>query len=402
MSNIQFQNYPNAFNDIPGQVKIRQNTVETYAYKNVPQRRVLVNVNPSSAIATNILQGAQIDYRLESGVIDRIGGAGVQLRVAYSNTSGANCVIAIPEAWLANVQIYSNNGFTLLYQHVNEVEQFLINSVTLSRNEHENTAAYRGTLAAYATGTLTIANNQSGYLFVNIAPLFWKSIHLRPYSVERQLLVRLTFNPAFANISSGSMTTTEAVLRVSGYEESDAQKKMILSKAMLPKNVFYYAPQRHIKTQTLAASSTYTIRLSGIHGMCNQLFFVLRAVANIGSPSNEFSFARASSFEILDESGVSQTGFTPVTESDMIMQYGHQYDNIFINNTNAHVWSFSQTPVADLKHGTSNGSFFFNGFASLRFTTSSTFTPGSYQFMCVALCNENLRVVKGNVSTTRS
>jgi hypothetical protein len=139
------------------------------------------------------------------------------------------------------------------------------------------------------------------------------------------MLVRLTFNPASANISSGSMTTTEAVLRISGYEESDSQKKLILSKINLPKNLFYYAPQRHVETQTLASSSTYTIRLSGIHGMCNQLFFVLRSTANIGSPSNEFSFARVSTFEILDESGVSQTRFSPIDTSDMIMQYAHQY-----------------------------------------------------------------------------
>jgi hypothetical protein len=198
------------------------------------------------------------------------------------------------------------------------------------------------------------------------------------------------------------MTTTEAVLRISGYEESDAQKKLVLSKVNLPKNFFYYAPQRHIETQTLAASSTYTIRLSGIHGMCNQLFFVLRSTANIGSPSNEFSFARVSTFEILDESGVSQNGFSPIDISDMVMQYSHAYDNTFINNTNAHVYSFPQAPIQDLKHGSCNGSMWFNGFCSLRFTTSSTFTPGAYQFMCVALCNENLRVVKGNISTTRS
>jgi hypothetical protein len=50
---------------------------------------------------------------------------------------------------IQQVQIYSNNGSTLLYQHVNEVEQYLINCVTTSRNEHENSAAYHLTSAAY-------------------------------------------------------------------------------------------------------------------------------------------------------------------------------------------------------------------------------------------------------------
>jgi hypothetical protein len=112
MANIQLRDYPNAFNDLPLQAKIGNNTVETYAYKNVPQRRVIVNVNPTTAIAFNILQGAQIDYRLESGILDRIGGAGVQLRIAYSNTSGVVCVISTTDNFIQQVQIYSNNGST--------------------------------------------------------------------------------------------------------------------------------------------------------------------------------------------------------------------------------------------------------------------------------------------------
>jgi hypothetical protein len=94
--------------------------------------------------------------------------------------------------------------------------------------------------------------------------------------------------------------------------------------------------------------------------------------------NNEFSFARASSFEILDESDISQTSFSPITEEDIIMKYTHVYDNTFINNTHAYVWSFS--PIQDLKYDTSNGSIWFNGFCSLRFTISSTFILGAYQW----------------------
>jgi hypothetical protein len=34
-------------------------------------------------------------------------------------------------------------------------------------------------------------------------------------------------------------------------------------------------------------------------------------------------------------------GSALVTDSDMIMNYAHQYDNLYIGNTNANVWSFS-------------------------------------------------------------
>ena len=402
MSNLNLVNYPNSYNDLPSQVKIGNQTVETYAYKNTPQRKVVCTVNPTTAISSNILNGSQIDFRIESGLCDRISGVGVQLRVAYNNTSGANCVVAIPEAWLANIQIYSNNGSTLLYQHTNEVEQYLINCVTLSRNEHENSAAIRGTSANYATGVLTVPNGQSGYLYVNIAPLFFKSLHLRPYSIDGQFLIRLTFNSGASNISSGSWTTNEAVLRVTGFEEPEGQKKMVLSRAMLPKNFFYYAPQRHIETMTLAANSQYTIRMSGLQGYANQIFFILRSTANINSPNNHFSFARVKNFELLDESNVSIVGFNPIEIEDMLISYGHQYDNLFLLNTNAHVWSFSQSPIGDLKLGTCNGGHFFNGFNSIRFTTRSDLVGGAYQIQIIALCNESMKVNRSVVSTTRS
>jgi hypothetical protein len=55
------------------------------------------------------------------------------------------------------------------------------------------------------------------------------------------------------------MTTTEAVLRISGYKEPEAQRKMILSKAIISKNFFYFAPQQHLETLTLAVSASYTV-----------------------------------------------------------------------------------------------------------------------------------------------
>jgi hypothetical protein len=142
--------------------------------------------------------------------------------------------------------------------------------------------------------------------------------------------------------------------------------------------------------------------MSGIQGYANQLFFGIRSTANINSPGNQFSFVKVASFELLDESNVNIVGFTPITESDMILQYAHQYDKLFKNNTNSHVWSFSQTPVADLKYGSCNGGHFFNGFNSIKFTTKSTLVGGSYQLVVIALCSENLRINKAHVTFTRS
>jgi hypothetical protein len=132
------------------------------------------------------------------------------------------------------------------------------------------------------------------------------------------------------------------------------------------------------------------------------LFFALKSSSNINSPGNQFSFVKVASFELLDEFNVFIVEYTPITESDMILQYRYQYDNLFIYNTNSHVWSFSQTPVADLKYGSCNGGHFFNDFNLIKFTTKSTLVGGSYQLIVIALCSENLRINKAHVTSTRS
>lgn len=402
MSDILIQDYPNAMNDVAHQVQIGNNKVESFSFKNVPQRRSVVTINPTTSISSNILAGAQIDFRVENCVDRFSGGNAVYLRVAYNNTSGANCVIAPAECQIGLIQIYSNNGSNLLYQQQNNSESYVANNIVTSRTEHEGIAALKLTSAAYATGVVTISNAQTGYYYIPICPLFWKSIHLRPYTISGNLLIRVQFNNAAINISSGSMTTTEAVLRVSGYYESEEQKKMMINKALLPKNFFYFAPQRHIETQTLAVSSTYTIRLSGIRGIAPVLFFCIRSTANISSPGNQYNWVRCSSFEILDSANVALTGYNPVTEDDMQLSYSHQFDNLFLNNTGAHVYSFSQQPVGNLATGTLDGSVFFDGFHSLRFTTKSTITPGSYEIMVCCLCNENLKLRNSVLLSSRA
>lgn len=399
-NNILLQNYENAFNDVP--VKNSVLGVETYQFKNVKQRRAMVSVNPTTAISSNILNSAQIDYRLEN-CIDRFsGGLACLLRVGYTNSSGANCSIAIAQAQLKQIQIYANNGSTLLYQTIDNQEAYCVDNLVMDFNEFNNISDLLLTDDNYSTGTVTIPNGQSGFWYVPIAPLFWKSIHFRPYCVESNFLIRLLFNTGAQNISSGTLTTTSAVLRISGYYESEQQKKMMLQSALTPKNFFYYGIQRHVESQTLNPSSTYTIRLSGIMGQCMCLFFTIRLSSNVASPGLQFSWIKAVSFEVLDQANVSLTGFDPVYTDEMRISYSHQVPNQFISNTNAHFHSFSQAPLDNCARGTSDGSEVFSGFHSLRFTTSSTLATNSYQITVIAFCNENLRLRNAVASSTRA
>jgi hypothetical protein len=49
---------------------------------------------------------------------------------------------------------------------------------------------------------------------------------MRPYTVAGNLLIRVLFNDAAVNISSGSWTTTEVVMQVSGYMNLNDKKHL--------------------------------------------------------------------------------------------------------------------------------------------------------------------------------
>jgi hypothetical protein len=214
--------------------------------------------------------------------------------------------------------------------------------------------------------------------------------------------VRIKFQESANIITSGSWTTTAVYLELSGYMEDESQRKLMLQRAEKPKVFSYYAPQRHIESLTLAASTQYQVRLSGINGWVNQLFFVLRLTSLATSVASQFVFVRPDNFDILDPQNKSLTGFKNQSNYDMIMLYSHLYDNQFINNTNACVYSFSQTPIADVKTGSFNGGVYMEGYHILQFTTSSVLSPGSYQVLIYAMCNESLVIEKANIKTSRS
>jgi hypothetical protein len=59
----------NSFHDIPVVKNIGGKNVESYNNTSCYQRRVFVQVSPSTAISSNVLQGAQLDFRIKIPLI---------------------------------------------------------------------------------------------------------------------------------------------------------------------------------------------------------------------------------------------------------------------------------------------------------------------------------------------
>lgn len=392
--------HPNSINDVAVSMSVMGEKAQAFTNKSVAQTRQMVFINPTSSIPSNVLSGNQtIDFRFENN-IDRI--SSVYLRVLLSNTSGANFVCGIPETWISNIEIYANNGSKLLYQSVNNLETYLINNFFTGREEHENTTALRATNANYATGVITVLNNESRYFYVSISQQFWRSLHLSPYCLDGNILIRLKFGTSGSIIQSGTCNSPEALLVISGYNEPEHTKKYKLSQSLVPKLLSYYSPQRHREQLNLAASQKYQIRLSGIRGYANCIMFLLRSTANANSPNLQFSFDRPASFDLLDSSNKSVTGFKTQLETDIILMYSHLFPNLFINNTNASIWSFSQSPMQDITTGSVSGCIYFDGFYNLEFTTKSTLVAGAFEVISIAMCNETLEITNASMTTTRT
>lgn len=390
---------PNARNDIPLAMDIGNVRAETYGNTSVPQRRVLTQTAPSSGIASNVINGGNLEFKLENQV-DRIGSAYV--KVDYTNASGAAFVCSTCMMHIESIQIYANNGSTLLYQDNNSVSHFLMDATLLSRNEWENIAGLRGTDANYSTAVQTIADGAQGSFYYCLSPNFWRSIKFRSYCVDGNLLVRIRFQPGANIIQSGTFTTTSAVLLTTGYMEAEGQRKLLLSRANNLKAFGYYAPQLHKETINLTGGNTVPIRLSGISGWVNQMAFAIRPVASASSPALQFTFVRPQSFDILDPSQKSLTGFKAQTMQDMILLYSHGYDNLFINKTNACVYSFSQSPVADVASSNWHGGVEMRGDHYLQITLPTGWVAGSYEITIVAVCNESLTIDGGKATSTRA
>lgn len=379
------------------QIKIGGKTVESYSHHAVKQRREVVSINASTAVPTNVLAGGQLEFRLEDQV-DRL--SHVDLRVNWASTATPP-VVAFPQAWIESVQIYSDNGSTLLYQSNASLENYVIDGLTQSFTENINSAGVRGTNTTYASGTLTLPTNTFGYFYIPLATQFWRATHIRPYSIQGNLIIRVKFATAALNIVSGTITTPSVDLRAVHFRESPEQKQWIISRAMNPKAIWYHAPQRHIEQITINGINPVKVRLSGLKGDAICLMVMLRAVADLSIPASQFTFQLLETYEILNAEDQSIVGYNPVRRDEAQLIYGRMFDNTFFPTVGAILHSFSQTPKHDLIRGTIGGFERFSGFHSIRITPTGL-PNGAYELFVIAMCAEAMHIVGGRVRTTRS
>jgi hypothetical protein len=382
-------------------MNVNNNGVLTNTNVSIDQQRNQVLINPSTAAPTTMasLAGTILEFRIENA-LDLI--KDVYLKVKLSNSSGGNFIHAIPDFWIENLQILGDNGGKILYQQPDNYLQVIADNIWRSRENHEATAIqYRGyTNNTYATTQVTVADTATPTYYINLAEQFFEVVNFRSFATVGNLLVRLHFAPSSRLITSGTCNISSIQLRCVGFQESEAQRKLVLKNAMNPQDNHFYGYRKHTVTQSLAASTSYDIRLSGINGHVAMLAFVLRRTSEISNPSTQGNVYAVASYEILDAAGKALTGHSPVDMSDMHLSYSMQFPNLFLSNYNAHIHTFCKGPVQALLTGSWNGGVEMNGFHTLRITTPAGFTPTTYEIVAYALVSQTLQQRKGSLTVT--
>ena len=391
----------NAYNEHYVQSNYEGQKVQTFTLKTCNQRKAMAEIQPSTNVPANIFSASHtLDYRIQDP-ISRIHSA--CLRIEYINGASSATVGTISKL-LKSVQIYANNGRTLVYQQDGSMvighESYLIHS----QEAWDNNVDAFGSSTTYSESDLVLATSmvESTYFYIPIAPLFWSALKPRMYSLSQNLLVRIRFEDDNQVSGGTTLTTPSVVLLCSGYYENQGQEDHILSNLSIPKVLPFYTVQRNIETLTLAASTQYSIRLSGIHGHCPLLCFALRLVSEISTKATQHTMYQVRQYDITDSKNKSLLGHRNYSHRDMLLEYSRQFPNLLVKNRNIHVVSFSQAPLLDLKTGSLNGAVQFDGFNHLVFTTPAGLSGGSYEVLVWAYTRELAMIEDGELTTTRT
>lgn len=360
------------------------------------KNKLTVQVSPSTSVASDSLNRGRIEFRLEKGNIDKLISA--TLRIAVTNSTGANVGLAPSQVLVDKIELYSQNGNKLLTTMYGQ--ELFLNNAFHNKYEFDYLSTGLNLTTSYGYGAV-IANATSKVLEIPILTIF-KTANLSLSALRNELLVRVYFNDSSLTLVSGSLLTCDNIsILLKGYGLPSAVKQQVVD---LYNTKPYVIPvklyQRHTQTLTLAASTGYSIVLSGISGIVSGIFITLRAAAI--TAANQLTYLQQlDQLDLTESNGTSMIGSYKRTNLDMLSEYADSFSNSMGSNSLFYFINFSSDIVNDVMTGNTNGFHVFNGFQKFTFNTLSTITPGSYVVDIRAICSEHLMIQQGVLNVSR-
>ena len=224
---------------------------------------VVVRQQPNGAVPSNFLNGGQLDFRVERGIIDLLTHCYLQFEVA--NNTGASATIAPIQLCIDRIEIFSGNGSKLLTT-IHGQELFLSNAF-LSRNEFEQLDELLGltNTGNYATTGDAIADGATKVYYLPILNMF-PSSKLCLSALNSELLIRVYSQSASKTVLTGAVPSINNVaLLLKGFHEIPEMKqaRQAVYNSQLPLVIPYANWQRMSVNLSLAVNTEYSIVLSG-------------------------------------------------------------------------------------------------------------------------------------------
>lgn len=367
------------------------------------QSDCLVSINAQTTVPASLLDGGNLDFRPQRGIIDRFDHC--YLRIAITNSTGASCTIQPSQLLLQSWQLKAQNGNKIILQQFGP-ELWLENAYYDYVDWEGGIKNLVGSNSSYSAAGVVIANNASTVLYIPLITLF-AAARLHLGSIP-EFVFSFQFNPASLNVITGSNpTVTNCSLLIRGcYLPEDIRReydRIYKSPCDFP----FLGVARSSADLTLAASSKYSIVLSGINHMVSSLFITFRASPITNSNLSTF-INGASSYDIVNQDGVSITGnyqrSGPSTDlrNDSVLISSEYFDNLFLvsgNNANIIYISWNRSPKGTMITGSSKGYAPFTGFEKFEFTTPATLTPGAHRIEVWARTHDVLKLRNGELNT---
>lgn len=369
------------------------------SYHVIAQNKDLVTVQPATTVPAALLNGGQIDYRIEKGAADVVDFA--VLKNVFSNATGGAVVVSPAQMHIQRIEYWLQNGSTLIatqYGH----ELYLQNAF-LPRNEYENICASMYLTESYASAATSIADGTSATFYI---PIWnpWMATKIHPSGLEGNILIRVIYNTsALTTVSGGLLTCTSSSLQLHSRDQPQAlqnEQEKFYKDLKVPTCLSFLNIQRMQQQMSLSASNTYEIVLSGISGIASCMFFTIRPAAL--TASNCITYTAIDNYDLLDPSGSSLIGFTRKGLYEQLYEYSTCFDNKFRKLINFNCIMFSQDPVQDFVSGQNNGYQPLTTYERLSFTTPAGLSTANYTIDIFAYVQDELKIVNGKGSSMKA
>jgi hypothetical protein len=349
--------------------------------------------SPASALPTIAPAASQVDLRIPAGSCGAVTSLAVRLDLE-NKSAGASTFAGIPTL-LERIEIWGESGSQLIQRWTSDALRLLTHYLTKEQSE----------VYSNNEGTLYLGPGVSRSFYLRLPFSFFESSHLNVASLTSDLYVRLFFRGADSYDTTDylSLNGCQAVVSWIAYPPS-IQRALTARAKSSTLDYRYWAFQTQREVINLASNQRYSIRLTSMQGIVNQIALIIRPVGSTGSALAS-GYVRPVSYELVDSGGKSVLGASsfPIEWNDFEKQ---QQNLLPPSGTFGSIYGTLLIPLGinvkgSLMSGSIQGFYVSGGYDQLAFTTDNA-TAGDHEITVVWSIAERLRKDGGKLSVHTS